>query len=145
MFDYNPNQMAAAGLLWTAWALLFRSTALATILAMLTCLAKENLGLYIPLLAGVLAFRGAPWRRCAIVAGAALLLFAVLMLAVFPRFGGFPHFDYEDLGDTPTAAAQAAVQRAPGHAAAARGRARETAGDASAAGRHRLPGLSPTP
>lgn len=110
MFDYNPNQMAAAGLLWTAWALLFRGAGLATVLALLTCFAKENLCLYIPVVAGVLAFRGAPWRRCALVAGLALFLFVVEMLVVFPRFGGFAHFDYEDLGTTPAAAASSAVR-----------------------------------
>jgi uncharacterized membrane protein len=45
------------------------------------------------------------------VAGVALLVFGVQMTVVFPRFGGFPHFDYEDLGESPGAAAEGALRR----------------------------------
>jgi len=60
----------------------------------------------------VLGFRGAG-RRAAYVAGVALLLFAVEMVVMFPRFreGGFRHWEYEDLGETPADTAAAVVAR----------------------------------
>ena len=109
MFDYNPNQLAAALLLWMAWALLFRSTWLAVAFGVTACLAKENVCLYVAVIGAVLAFRGARFSRCALVAGLAMAIFALDMLVLSPRFGGFRHFEYEELGDTPAAAARAGL------------------------------------
>ena len=112
MFDYNPTQLGAAGLVWTAWAVLLRGPAAAVAAGLVTCLAKEDFCLYVAVLAAVLALRGAG-RRGVCVMGVALVLFAVEMTVFFPRFreGGFRHWEYEDLGETPSEAALAAVTR----------------------------------
>jgi uncharacterized membrane protein len=110
MFDYNPNQMASAGLLWTTWALLCRGFGAALAFALLTCLSKENLCLYVATLALVLAFRGAAPKRCAAVIGLALLVFVVDLFVLQPRFGGFRHWDYDDLGSTPREALATAAR-----------------------------------
>jgi uncharacterized membrane protein len=118
MFDYNPTQLGSAGLVWTAWALLARGPLAAGAIALVTCLAKENFCLYVAVLAVVLGFRGAG-RRALYVAVLALAVFAVEMAVVFPRYreGGFRHWEYEELGDTPSETARAAVTR-PDDAAA---------------------------
>jgi len=74
MFDYNPMLLGSAALLWTAWALLCRGTPSSLIAAVVACLAREDLCLYVAVLALVLALRGRrrgarlswrPWRsRC---------------------------------------------------------------------------------
>jgi uncharacterized membrane protein len=112
MFDYNPTLLGAAGLVWTAWALLCRGTVAALVAGALTCLAKENLCLYVAVLAGVLAWRGAA-RRSLAVAAMALTLFTVEMTVLFPMFrsGGFRHWEFEELGETPGETAAAAVTR----------------------------------
>ena len=113
MFDYNPTQLGAAGLLWTAWALLCRGLPALLAAALLTCLSKENLCLYVALLALVLALRRAARARAAAVLALALGLFAAEMLLVFPRFreGGFRHWEFEDLGETPGETAVAVATR----------------------------------
>src|SRR5688500_5440601 len=118
MFDYNPTQLGSAGLVWTAWALLARGPLAAGAIALVTCLAKENFCLYVAVLAVVLGFRGAG-RRALYVAVLALAVFAVEMAVGFPRYraGGFRHWEYEELGDTPSETARAAVTR-PDDAAA---------------------------
>jgi uncharacterized membrane protein len=95
MFDYNPMLPGTAALLWTAWALLTRGTAASLAFALVACLAREDLCLYVAALAGVLGLRGAPWRRAAAVAALALGLFAFEMTVLFPRFreGGFRHWE----------------------------------------------------
>ena len=95
MFDYNPMLLGSAALLWTAWALLCRGTASSLIAAVIACLAREDMCLYVAVLALVLALRGAPWRRALAVAAMALALFAIEMLVLFPRFrpDGFRHFE----------------------------------------------------
>lgn len=95
MFDYNPMLLGSAALLWTAWALLCRRTPASLVAAALACLAREDMCVYIAVLAAVLALRGAPWRRAAAVGALALALFAVEMLVLFPRFrpSGFRHFE----------------------------------------------------
>jgi uncharacterized membrane protein len=112
MFDYNPTLLGAAGLLWTAWALLCRGLLASVVAGAVTCLAKENLCLYVAVLAGVLALRGNA-RRSLVVLGMALAIFAVEMTLVFPRFreGGFRHWEFEELGETPGETAAAAVTR----------------------------------
>ena len=63
MFDYNPTQLGAAALIWTAWALTCRGLPAALIAAFVACLTKENTCLYMAVVAAVLALRGAPRRR----------------------------------------------------------------------------------
>jgi uncharacterized membrane protein len=101
MFDYNPTQLGAAGLLWTAWAILDRSLAAALLAALAACLTKENTCLYVAVLALVLAIRGASRRRALAVAGLALGLFTLEMTVLFPFFrpDGFRHWEYEELGE----------------------------------------------
>jgi uncharacterized membrane protein len=113
MFDYNPTQLGSAGLLWTAWALLCRGPGAAFLAAFVTCLTKENFCLYVAALAAVLALRGRSRRSALMVVALALATFAVEMSVVFPRFreGGFRHWEFEDLGETPTETALAAVKR----------------------------------
>jgi uncharacterized membrane protein len=117
MFDYNPTLLGAAGLLWTAWALLCRGVPASMVAGAITCLAKENLCLYVAVLAGALALRGAGRRSLAVMA-MALAVFTIEMTLVFPQFrtGGFRHWEFEELGDTPGETAAAAVARP--HAAA---------------------------
>jgi uncharacterized membrane protein len=112
MFDYNPTTLGSAGLLWTAWALVCRGPAAALVTALATCLAKENLCPYVAVLALVLARRAAGRRRCAAVAGLALVVFAVdmhVLLGSTIDSRGYPHWQFEDLGDTPAAAAASAL------------------------------------
>jgi uncharacterized membrane protein len=113
MFDYNPTLLGAAGLLWTAWALFCSRLGVALPIALLTCLSKENTCLYVVVLGGVAALRGVPRRRALGVAAAAAALFVIEMTVLFPRFrsGGFRHWEFEDLGDTPAETAAAAVTR----------------------------------
>ena len=112
MFDYNPTLLGAAGLAWTAWALLCRGTAASVVAGAITCLAKENLCLYVAVLAGVLALRG-PVRRSLVVMAMAIALFTIEMTVLFPMFrtGGFRHWEFEELGETPGETAAAAVTR----------------------------------
>ncbi|HEX6738595.1 MAG TPA: DUF2079 domain-containing protein [Vicinamibacteria bacterium] len=113
MFDYNPTQLGAAGLVWTAWALVAGPLPAALLAALLTCLVKENLCLYVALLAPVLGLRHAPRARAAAALALALGIFALEMTLLFPRFreGGFRHWEYEDLGETPADTAVAVATR----------------------------------
>jgi uncharacterized membrane protein len=113
MFDYNPTQLGAAGLLWTAWALTCRGLPAALAAALVTCLSKENTCLYLAVMAGVLGWRAARRRNAVAVMALALGVFVLEMAVVFPRFrpGGFRHWEYEDLGDTPAETAAAAASR----------------------------------
>jgi len=111
MFDYNPTQLGCAALLWAAWALTCRGWPAALITALLACLSKENTCLYLAVTAVVLGLRVAPRRRAFTVAGLALVLFALEMGVLFPRFrsGGFRHWEYEELGDTPAETARTSL------------------------------------
>jgi uncharacterized membrane protein len=113
MFDYNPTQLGAAALIWTAWALTCRGLVAALAAALVACLTKENTCLYVAVTAAVLALRVAPWRRALAVVALALGLFALEMGVLFPRFreGGFRHWEYEELGETPAESAATAVTR----------------------------------
>jgi uncharacterized membrane protein len=64
-------------------------------------------------LAGVLALRGASRRSSLAVLGLALAVFSLEMAVLFPRFreGGFRHWEFEELGETPAETAVAAVTR----------------------------------
>lgn len=104
MFDYNPMLLGSAALVWTAWALLCRGTATSLVAAAIACLAREDLCLYVAVLAVVLSLRGVPWRRGALIAGLALALFAVEVLVLFPRFRpeGFRHWEqFSETAETP--------------------------------------------
>jgi uncharacterized membrane protein len=114
MFDYNPTQLGAAALLWTAWALTCRRLPAALLAALVACLSKENVCIYVAVVAAVLGLRLAPWRRALAVAVLAAGVFALEMLVLAPRFraGGFRHWEqYEDLGGTPAEGARTAITR----------------------------------
>jgi uncharacterized membrane protein len=113
MFDYNPTQLGAAALIWTAWALTCRGLPAALAAALVACLTKENTCLYVAVTAAVLGLRVAPRRSAAAVVLLSLGLFAFEMGVVFPRYreGGFRHWEYEDLGETPAESAAAALTR----------------------------------
>jgi uncharacterized membrane protein len=103
MFDYNPMLLGSAALLWTAWALLCRGPLASVAAAAIACLAREDLCLYVAVLAAVLAVRGAPWRRGAAIAALALAVFAFEVVVLFPRFrpSGFRHWEqFEEAGVT---------------------------------------------
>jgi uncharacterized membrane protein len=104
MFDYNPGNIGAAGLIWTAWALVARGPVLVALAAIFTCACKTNLDVYVAVLAlGLALLRAVAWKRALPVAAAALALFAVEIGVVFPMFreGGFRHWDYQELGPGP--------------------------------------------
>lgn len=95
MFDYNPMLLGGAALLWTAWALLCRGWTASLVAGVIACLAREDLCLYVAVLAAVLALRGADRRRAATVAGVALAIFTLEVVVLFPRFrpSGFRHWE----------------------------------------------------
>jgi uncharacterized membrane protein len=95
MFDYNPMLLGSAALLWTAWAMLCRGWPASILTAIVACLSREDICLYVAVLAAVLALRGAGWRRGAAVAALALSIFALYVLVLFPRFraDGFRHWE----------------------------------------------------
>ena len=112
MFDYNPSTLGSALLLWAAWAIVLRSPVVAVAVALLACAAKENFCLYVAMLGITLPLlRLTSWRRGLGIAALALALFAVQISLVFPAFreGGFRHWEFEELGDTPGEIAVAAV------------------------------------
>ena len=119
MFDYNPTCIGSAAILWTAWALVCRGTPAALAAALVTCLAKENLCIYVAVVALVLAWRAAPRRRSFAVVALATAVFVVDMRLLFSgRFDpdGYPHWRFEQLGETPSEGALAVVS-APHRAA----------------------------
>jgi uncharacterized membrane protein len=112
MFDYNPSTLGSALLLWAAWAIVLRGPLVAVAVALLACAAKENFCLYVAVLGVTLPLlRLTSWRRGLGIAALALALFAVQIQLVFPAFraGGFRHWEFEELGDTPGEIAVAAV------------------------------------
>jgi uncharacterized membrane protein len=119
MFDYNPTCLGAAALVWTAWALSCRGPIAAAVAVGLTCAIKENLCLYVALMAAVMAVRLVSWRRAAAVASFALSFFVLEMAVLFPWFAenGFRHWDFDDLGRQPAEIFTTMATR-PDHAAA---------------------------
>ena len=103
LFDYNPTVTGAAALLWCAWALALRGPVDVVVTTLLACGAKENICLYVAVLALVMALRLISWRRATAVAALALGIFVVEMVVLFPRFrpGGFRHWEYAELGEGP--------------------------------------------
>ena len=100
MFDYNPTQLGAAALLWAAWAIGERGLAAALLAALAACLTKENMCLYVAVIALGIALRGAPRRNALAAAGLALGIFTLEMTVLFTAFRpeGFRHWEYEELG-----------------------------------------------
>jgi uncharacterized membrane protein len=119
LFDYNPTSMGAAALLWVGWALACRGPVAALVSVLSACAIKENLCLYVAVMALVMATRLISWRRAAGVALLAVGIFTVEMVVLFPWFheGGFRHWEYEELGATPREMLGAVATR-PDHAAA---------------------------
>jgi uncharacterized membrane protein len=117
MFDYNPTSLGAAALVWTAWALACRGPVAALLMVLLACAIKENLCLYVAVMAGVMAMRLISWRRAVAVAFLAVSVFAVEMVVLFPWFreGGFRHWEFDDLGQGP-AEIFTSIARRPDHA-----------------------------
>lgn len=114
MFDYNPSLLGATGLLWTAWALLSRGPVAVLVAALLTCAAKTNFPPYVAVLAlGLVLLGWLSWRRGVAVAALALAIFAAEIRVISPMFreGGFRHWDFPALGETPGQIAAAALTR----------------------------------
>ncbi|HEV8253134.1 MAG TPA: DUF2079 domain-containing protein [Vicinamibacteria bacterium] len=103
LFDYNQTPLGSAALLWTAWALVCRGPIAVLLTSLLACSAKTNFPLYVAALAVVLGLRAVSWRRAAAVAALALGIFALELTVLVPMFreGGFRHWEFEEIGDTP--------------------------------------------
>jgi hypothetical protein len=87
---------------------------------LLTCACKTNFPLYVAVLAlGLALLRAISWPRAATVAAAVLALFAVEVGLISPLFreGGFRHWEFEDLGETPREIAATGLSH-PGQATA---------------------------
>jgi uncharacterized membrane protein len=113
MFDFNPTTFASALLLWTAWALVCRGPVAVVVLALLACAAKTNIGLYVAALALFLSLRAISWRRGLAVAALAIAICAFELAVVFPWFrpGGFRHWKYDELGESPREIALSMARR----------------------------------
>ncbi len=112
MFDYNPSTVGSALLLWAAAAIVLRGPVAAMGFALLACAAKENFTLYVAVLGLALPLmRLASWRRGVAIALLALSVFALQIAVLFPRYrtGGFRHWEFEELGETPKEIAAAAI------------------------------------
>jgi len=104
MFDYNPSTLGSALLLWAAAAIVLRGPVAAFGFSLLACAAKENFTLYVAILGLSLSLmRLVSWRRGLGIAMLALSIFALQITVLFPRYrvGGFRHWEFEELGETP--------------------------------------------
>jgi uncharacterized membrane protein len=114
LFDYNQSPLGSALLLWTAWALALRGVVAVLLTALLACACKTNFPLYVAVLGLVLPLlRLSTWRRGAAVAALALSLFGLEIAVLSPMFreGGFRHWEFEDLGETPAEITISALAR----------------------------------
>jgi uncharacterized membrane protein len=114
MFDYNPTTLGSSLLLWAAWAIALGRLPALALTTLLASASKENIVLYLAILGpGLALLRLASWRRGLTVAGFALLVFALELGVLFPRFreGGFRHWEFEDLGETPAEIATTTLAR----------------------------------
>jgi uncharacterized membrane protein len=105
IFDYNQTPIGSALLLWTAWALMCRGPVAVVTTALLACACKTDFPLYVAALAlGLVLLRVVRWPRGVAVALLALSLFTVEIGVISPMFreGGFRHWEFEDLGETPS-------------------------------------------
>jgi uncharacterized membrane protein len=112
MFDYNPSTIGSALLVWAAAAIVTRGPLAALGFALVACAAKENFTLYVALLGFTLPLmRLASWRRGLTIALLALSIFALQISVIFPRYraGGFRHWEFEELGETPKEIAAAVI------------------------------------
>jgi uncharacterized membrane protein len=112
MFDYNPSTIGSALLVWAAAAIVTRGPVAAVGFALLACAAKENFTLYVAVLGLALSLmRLASWKRGLSITLLALSIFALQITVIFPRYrtGGFRHWEFEELGETPKQIAAAAV------------------------------------
>jgi hypothetical protein len=77
------------------------------------CALKENLCLFVAMLALVLAVRVISWRRAAGVSLLGIGIFVAEMAVFFPWFAtnGFRHWEFDDLGTTPAEIAATAGRR----------------------------------
>lgn len=119
MFDFNPTPFASALLLWTAWALVCRGPVAVVALTLLACAAKTNIALYVAAIALTLSLRAIDWRRGMAVAALALAICVLGLTVLFPWFrsGGFRHWKYDDLAESPREIALSLAAR-PDRAAA---------------------------
>ena len=114
MFDYSPCTLGSSLLLWAAYAIVARGPVAAVVCTLLACSARENFTLYVAMLGLCLPLlRLVSWRRGVAVAALALSIFALEMQVIFPMFraGGFRHWEYEELGETPGEIATSAMLR----------------------------------
>ena len=113
MFDFNPTTFASALLLWLAWALVARGPVAVVVVTLLACAAKTNIALYVAALALFLSLRAISWRRGVAVAALAAAICVLELVVLFPWFrpGGFRHWKYEELGESPREIALALVRR----------------------------------
>jgi uncharacterized membrane protein len=113
MFDFNPTTFASALLLWTAWALVCRGPVAVVVFTLLACAAKTNIALYAAALALFLSLRAISWRRGLAVAVLAVAICVIELALLFPWFrpGGFRHWKYEELGESPREIALSLVRR----------------------------------
>src|SRR6185436_14562257 len=112
MFDYNPSTIGSALLVWAAAAIVTRGPVAAVGFALLACAAKENFTLYVAALGLALPLmRLASWKRGLTVTLLALSIFALQIAVLFPRYraGGFRHWEFEELGETPKEIAASAI------------------------------------
>jgi uncharacterized membrane protein len=112
MFDYNPSTLGSALLVWAAAAIVMRGPVAAAGFALLACAAKENFTLYVAVLGLALPLmRLASWKRGLAVTLLALSIFALQIAVLFPHYraGGFRHWEFEELGETPREIAAAAI------------------------------------
>jgi len=112
MFDYNPSTIGSALLVWAAAAIVMRGPLAAVGFALLACAAKENFTLYVAVLGLALPLmRLASWKRGLTVTLLALSIFALQIAVLFPRYraGGFRHWEFEELGETPKQIAASAI------------------------------------
>ena len=112
MFDYNPSTLGSALLVWAAAAIVMRGPVAAVCFAVLACAAKENFTLYVATLGiGLSLTRLASWKRGLTIALLALSIFALQITVLFPRYraGGFRHWEFEELGETPKEIASSAI------------------------------------
>ena len=104
MFDYNPSTLGSALLLWAAAAIVLRGPLAAVGFPLLACAAKENFTLYVAMLGFTLALmRLDSWRRGSHGRRAGPLALRPAARGPVPPLprGGFRHWEFEELGETP--------------------------------------------
>jgi uncharacterized membrane protein len=119
MFEYNPSTLGSALLCWTAWALVCRGPVAVLLTSLLTMACKENFAPYVATIAvGLVLARAIRWPRGVLVALFALAFFFVGIDVIVPMFreAGFRHWEFPELGGSPSEIASSVLRR-PFHAA----------------------------